>query len=59
MNSFPVRDLTALTITNAVLGLAVLSICIVVVVQAVREGVRGWRRHTAHVSPPAMHGKRG
>jgi hypothetical protein len=59
MSSFPVRDVTALNITNAVLGLSVLSICIFVVVQAIREGVRSWKRHAASVHPPAMHGKQG
>jgi hypothetical protein len=60
MSSLPIRDVTALTITNAVLGLSVLSILVVVVIQAVREGVRSWRRHAAQVHrPPAMHGKQG
>jgi hypothetical protein len=59
MSSLPIRDVTALNITNAVLGLSVLSICVVVVVQAIREGIRSLRRHAAQVHPPAMHGKHG
>lgn len=59
MSAFAVRDVTALNITNAVLGLSVLSIIIVVVVQAIREGLRSLRRHATRVHPPAVHGKQG
>jgi hypothetical protein len=58
MSSFPVRDVTALNITNAVLGLSVLAICVVVVVQAVREAVRSWRRHAERVASAVIPGKR-
>jgi hypothetical protein len=59
MSSLPARDVTALNITNAVLGLSVLSICVAVVIQAIREGVRSWRRHADHTNPATMHRKRG
>jgi hypothetical protein len=59
MTPFPVRDLTALNITNAVLGLAVLTIWIVVAVQALRELRLAWRHHLASKPPAAVHGKRG
>jgi hypothetical protein len=59
MNSFSITNVTALNVTNAVLGLSVLSILIFMAVQATREGVRSWRRHTEQNRPPAMPGKRG
>ena len=57
MNPLPVRDVTALNITNAALGLAVLAIWVVVAVQAIRELRLAWRLR--HHSPTAIHGKRG
>ena len=54
-----ITSVTALNVTNAVLGLSVLAIFVVVVIQATREGVRSWRRHAAQVHPPAVPGRRG
>jgi hypothetical protein len=59
MSSLPIRDVTALNITNAVLGLSVLSICVVIVIQAIREGVRSWRRHAGRATHAATGEKHG
>ena len=53
MSSFPVRDVTALNITNAALGLAVLAILVVVAIQALGELRLYWRHHAGHSSHPA------
>jgi hypothetical protein len=57
MNPLPIRDVTALNITNAALGLAVLAIWVVVAVQAIRELRLAWRLR--HQPPATIHGKRG
>lgn len=60
MSSFPIRDVTALNITNAVLGLSVLAIWVVVVVQALREARASWKRHAEGAGrSTATSGKRG
>ena len=59
MSSLPIRDVTALNITNAVLGLSVLSIFVVMVIQAIREGIRSWRRHANRATPAATNEKHG
>jgi hypothetical protein len=53
MSTFPVRDVTALNITNAALGLAVLAIWVIVVVQALREARASWRRHAGEAGRSA------
>jgi hypothetical protein len=60
MSTFPVRDVTALNITNALLGLSVLAIWVVVVVQSLREAKASWKRHRGEAGrSTALSNKRG